>query len=306
MLVQLSIPSLARMRAAKNFSDLWHSLNNDEGFELRHLYQEATDHALEFKFEHGTDEDWEKMHELYNTLERVVDIFNDKLSDSRSEEEINYSQLEEAVWEGLEVDTGFNKVVVDAALSQLRESSFYEQDCPLIRATTVPNPSALDERKFNVFISYRTRDYLLQARQLADDLVRHGLRVWLDEQVIGDLRGGKVVKEDLSRILNNAVANSACTIVFNTAMSVAENPPWMTDEEALASGHVMHGPDGNLISWDWQVKEIMASTRGLAIHDQFIALFDYSGMAHVKWISLRAEEKIIDGVIRGLKMLNVC
>jgi len=134
-----------------------------------------------------------------------------------------------------------------------------------------------------------------------------GYRVWFDRLILARKEGDpeEFETEYLLSVLLNGVKRSRCTLIFEAAARAVVLPPGRTKEQALADRTAMIGPDGALITWDWQIVEIMAAERGLAIHPSVVAIFDKRAGPGTRSIPYADDAQLVSAIDAGLDSLAV-
>lgn len=125
----------------------------------------------------------------------------------------------------------------------------------------------MKSKSYDVFVSYRTRNFAQQAATIAESLSSGGYRVWFDRRILStkEETGVTRTKEELISLLTAAVRDSRCSLIFEAELEAVAMPPYLTREEALARGYVMVHR-GALVAWNWQLLEIEASEKAMTVH----------------------------------------
>ena len=130
---------------------------------------------------------------------------------------------------------------------------------------------------FDVFLSYKTRRNIAEARKIKQALAALGYHVWFDKDVLNCKSGlGKhYTKEQLIDILTEAVKRCQCSIVFEAELEAVAITPDINIQEEYRKKTLMLTESGP-IAWNWQKLEIGASSKSIAIHpsSNMIFVFD--------------------------------
>jgi len=280
----LTVRDYERATAAKNFDELWGSLSNDELFDLRMLVELATGRLLKSSFDGATPEDWDAMRRVLGYVERLVRRINSLIGTADWENQpLVWSVLTEAESDDRAANESPEYLAVAHSIyEKVRTDSWWGgggqtfSDRSLLVFQKVPELPTLDNRSYDVFISYKTSRHADDAQRLADLLIGKGYSVWFDKYVIDRLKGEAEVfeTEHLLAILRNAVKNSSCTIVFEGKLHAGALAPWDTEEELLKKRQLMRVTAvPTTVIWDWHGIEISAAEWGLAIHPDKVTAF---------------------------------
>ena len=280
----LIIRNYERAVAAKSFDELWHRLSNDELFDLRMLFECATGRLLKSSFDGATPEDWATMRRVLGYVERLVRRINSLIGSADWE---NKSLVWSVLTQAENEDRAANESpeylgVAHSIYEKLRTDSWWGgggqtfSDRSLLVFQKVPELPVLDDRLYDVFISYKTSRHADAAQQLADVLIGKGYSVWFDKYVIDRLKGDAEVfeTEHLLAILRHGVKNSACTIIFEGELHAGALAPGDNEEDLLKKRQLMRvNAVPAPVIWDWHGIEISAAEWGLAIHPNKITTF---------------------------------
>ena len=125
----------------------------------------------------------------------------------------------------------------------------------------------------DIFVSYKTKRYANEAREVAHTLGGLGYEVWFDEDVLNSKVGfGRYTKEQLADILTRAVRECRCSVVFEAELEKVAVPPSVNIEEECRKKTIMLTESGP-IAWNWQKLEIDASSKSIAIHPSSSMIF---------------------------------
>jgi len=282
----LIVRDYEKAAAATNFDELWRSLSNDELFELRVMFERVTGQMLTAQFNGATPEDWATMRRVLGHLERLVRRVNSLVGSADWDNEaLVTSSLARAELE----DRAANEppeylAIANALYETLRTDLWYGgagesfRDRSLFTFQKVPELPTLDDRSYDIFISYKTSRHADDARRLADRLVAQGYRVWFDKYVLDRLGSRPEVFETeyLLAILRHGVKQASCTIIFEGMLYAAALGPGESEEELLKKRQLMRVNDAPVI-WDWHGIEIAATEWGITIHPDTITAFHQAG-----------------------------
>jgi len=295
----------------KSFDEFRSHVNSDQCWEWRKLYQRATGRSLNTYFSGIPDEYWPAFAEMIQNVKDIVDEINKRLLNMDWRELLSVNRI----LEGMKSENAANgkspsymaimeEVAADVLVysSLGREAAGFDESSLFDIVSVIP----LDESEYDIFISYKTRNHAEQAKSMAEYLAGRGYRIWFDQKVLekkGE-RTGFFEKRYLLDVLRNGVEHSKCTLIFEAQLSAYALPPGMTEEQAVKENAIMMGPQGIHVAWDWQVVEIMASRRALAIHPRTIAIFDRESGSSVRYEDYSGSG-LRDAVDRALSLLGV-
>lgn len=151
-------------------------------------------------------------------------------------------------------------------------------DRSLLAFQTLPELPPLDDRSYDIFISYKNARHADAAQRLADLLIGKGYSVWFDKHVLDRMEKKPEVFETdyLLAILRHAVTQSSCTIIFEGQLHAVALGPGDTEEKLLKKRRLMQ-VNGVTVIWDWHGIEISATEWGLTIHPDRIVAFQQKG-----------------------------
>ena len=191
----LIVRDYERAAAANSFDELWHSLSNHELFELRMIFQCATGRSLMPLFNGATPEDWASMRRVLGHLERLVRRVNSLIGGADwGDKSLVWSLLARAEIEDRAANEAPEYLAVANALYEtLRTDSWFGgggksfADRSLFAFQKVPELPTLDDRSYDIFVSYKTSRHGDEAQRLADRLIAKGYSVWFDKYVLDRL-----------------------------------------------------------------------------------------------------------------------
>jgi hypothetical protein len=310
----LIVRDYERATAANSFDELWHSLSNDELFELRMIFQCATGRSLMPLFNGATPEDWDSMRRVLGHLERLVRRVNSLIGAADWDDEpLVRSLLVRAEVEDRAANEAPEYLAIANELYKtLRDDSFYGgggklfADRSLFAFQKVPELPTLDGRSYDIFISYKTSRHASDAQRLADRLIAKEYSVWFDKYVLDRLESRPQIfeTEHLLAILRHAVEKSSCTIIYEGMMHAALLAPGQSEEKLLNERQLMRVNTAPVI-WDWHGIEIAAAEWGITIHPNTIAAFHQQG-GKVLWSTKHAysgesqRDNAIDAALRAV------
>lgn len=279
MATLLIIRKYSEASRATSFAELWRSLNNDQLFHLCKMLRLGTGRDLDPPFNRATPEDWTAMRTLITILGSAATRLNAILSgaDWTNNAEID-GVLEQTEREAVR-ESGEYLAVMRYLIEEVRLYCAFgragSDDYGLLEFRNLPIPPVLDESSYDMFVCYKTSRHATQAARLVEQLTDLGYRVWFDKIVLNRVQNRPEVfeKGHLVSILTNAVQHSRCTIVFEAMMHAVQLSPNQTEEETLASRTTMKSANNALVAWDWQILEIGATKRGIAIHPTTVTAF---------------------------------
>jgi hypothetical protein len=150
------------------------------------------------------------------------------------------------------------------------------------------------DSRLDIFVSYKTKRYANEAREVAHTLGVLGYEVWFDEDVLNSKSGSYKIytKDQLIDILPKAVRRCRCSVVFEAELEKVMLPPGTNIEEECRKKTIMLTESGP-IAWNWQKLEIDASSKAIAIHPSSSMIFVFDKGVEVSHdISLLTEPYI--------------
>jgi hypothetical protein len=287
----LIVRDYERAAAAESFEELWRSLSNDELFELRMIFESAIGHSLTPMFADATPEDWAAMRRVLGDLAQLVRRVNSLIGGKDwDDESLVRSLLARAEIEDRAANEGQEYLAIAKVLyGTLRTDSWFGgggktfADRSLFAFQKVPELPTLDDRSYDIFISYKTSRNAEDAQRLADLLIGKGYSVWFDKYVLDRLKSKPEVfeTEHLLAILSHAVKKSSCTIIYEGVLHAAALGPGDSEEDLINKRQLMRVNSAPVI-WDWHGVEITAAEWGLTIHPNKIVAFHQED-GKVRW-----------------------
>jgi hypothetical protein len=315
----LIVRDYERAAAATSFDELWRNLSNDELFELRGIFERATGRSLTPFFDGATTEDWASMRRVLGHLERLVRHVNSLVGSADwGDEPLVMSLLARAEIEDRAANESPEYLAVANALYETLRTDFWYggggesfRDRGLFVFQKVPDSPTLDDRSYDIFISYKTSRHADDAQRLADQLIAKGYSVWFDKYVLDRMGNRPEIfeTEHLLAILRHAVKKSSCTIIYEGQLHAAALGPGDSVEELVNKRQLMRVNDTPVI-WDWHGVEIAAAEWGITIHPNIILAFHQQG-GKVRWSTKYAyfgesqREKAIDAALRDVGYARV-
>lgn len=151
------------------------------------------------------------------------------------------------------------------------------------------------DKKYDVFVSYKHSRHAADATSLVETLRRGGLTIWFDVDQLVKKNETWISKPELVSTLQSAVQQSRLSVVFAAAMEAVALPPGMTKEAALATGDCMVDEEnGALIAWNWQKLEIDGSDAFIAVYADSCALHTHES----RWRPFSSYEEMLREVER--------
>jgi hypothetical protein len=305
---------LKKALAASTFAELWNALTNDQAFDASQALKATTGRDLDPSFHGATQEDWEAMRALLENLDRAADELNSVVRDLNWE---NSREVAAAMTEARRSAAGKTAeytALIELLTKKLENFGTWEHpsdfgEYRLFDLKVIPELPPVDESPHDVFVSYKTSREKGRATALVRDLRELGYKVWFDGAILDQMpnRPKKFEKEHLISILTKAVASARCTIVFEGVLHAVELTPDTTEEETLARRTTLLTDEGDFVAFDWQVLEISATSRGIAIHPKTVTAFEKEA-GQTKWTSsfgYTGDAQLLLAIQSALHQINV-
>jgi hypothetical protein len=227
----VELPDWPRMLRARNFHEFWQSLTNDQIYVCQGIFSNVTGRSLYIA--DADPSDWDDFTKVVNGLYKATHIFNYaayKFSITFDEDATwpfsSLSHFELWVDHAPASDTNLVvKHILHNLIFELRKIYPNEVHYPapfvldylyLVKFLR-PHSDFLPDGEFDIFISYKTRDYASMARTLATALTARGLRCWFDQdQLVITQQGTWIDTIILKKYLAAALDASQLTIFFET------------------------------------------------------------------------------------------
>jgi hypothetical protein len=212
------------MSAATGFSDFWRALTNDEVFICELLFKEVSGRKVIVMTANPAD--WPEFRETILALGKVVRLLNYAFAlfgvtfDRDTGRFTGLDTVLEWAMANLETD----RTVATPMVWLVRRIIYRSFDYPKQQSIEAlfqlefiePTQRYLPAGTFDVFISYKRRDYLDQARRLRADLESRGVKCWLDQEQL-KLRDGEWLDTlTLRQYLKYATQACRLTVFFET------------------------------------------------------------------------------------------